>query len=150
MKKITLLLFVFLAFTAVSNAQSKFGLGLIVGEPTGLSGKFMISKTSAIDGAVAWSFGEYGALHLHGDYLFNFANLSAEVPVYIGVGGRVKFQDSDKKNDSKLGIRVPVGLAYEPSSTPIDLFLEIVPIMDLSPSTKFSWNAAAGIRYYFN
>ncbi|MCU0373382.1 MAG: hypothetical protein MUE56_09100 [Ignavibacteria bacterium] len=149
MKKFALLLFVFLAFAAVSKAQSKFGLGIIVGEPTGLSGKLIISKSSAVDGALAWSFGDYGALHIHGDYLYNFTRLSNEVPAYVGIGGRVKLQDSDKKNDTRFGLRIPVGIAYEPSTAPIDLFVEVVPIMDLTPDTDFSWNAAAGIRYWF-
>jgi hypothetical protein len=33
--------------------------------------------------------------------------------------------------------------------TPLDIFLEIVPILDLAPKVGFDFNGAIGIRYYF-
>jgi hypothetical protein len=154
MRKIILLAALFVVLSAVSTkAQSKFGLGLIIGEPTGVSGKYFLDKKSAIDGAFAWSFVNYGALNIHGDYLYHFDNVfTPEVPVYVGIGGRVKFASSDanKSDDTRFGLRVPVGLAWMPPKTPIDLFVEIIPIMDIAPSTEFTLAAAAGIRYYFH
>lgn len=151
MKRILLLLFVLLGFSSLSYAQGKFGLGIMAGEPSGLSMKYKISGDNAIDGALGWSFAKYGALHIHADYLQNVARLSREVPFYLGVGGRIKTNNSNKgENDSRFGIRVPVGIVYEPSTVPIDVFVEIVPLLDLTPSSDFSMNAAVGIRYYFN
>lgn len=150
MKRISLLLFVLMAFSTLSNAQGKFGLGIIVGEPTGLSMKYKISGDNAIDGALGWSFAKYGSLHIHADYLQNIAKLGNEVPLYIGVGGRIKTKNDNKgESDSRFGIRIPVGIAYEPTTTPIDLFVEVVPLLDLTPSSAFTMNAAIGIRYYF-
>jgi hypothetical protein len=31
----------------------------------------------------------------------------------------------------------------------LDFFFELVPILDLAPSTDFGMNAAIGIRYFF-
>jgi hypothetical protein len=139
--------------TITSNAQEKFGLGLITGEPTGVSGKYFMDKRNAIDGAFAWSFLQYGALNIHGDYLYHFYDVfSEEVPVYVGIGGRVKFASSGDNDhgDTKFGLRIPVGLSWFPPKTPIDLFVEIVPLMDIAPSTEFTLAGAAGIRYYFH
>ena len=151
MKKIkyTVILFTIL-FLSAANAQSKgIGLGLIVGEPTGISFKYWTGSTTAFDAALAWSFSDEGAFHIHGDYIFhNFTLITipeGKLPFYYGIGARIK-----TANDTKLGVRVPLGLAYLFNNAPIDIFLEIVPILDLTPKTDFAINAALGARYYFN
>jgi hypothetical protein len=143
------MLFVLLAFAVVSKAQDKYGLGIIVGEPTGLSGKLKLSEVNSFDGAIGWSFNKYSAFHLHADYLFNVVKLGYDFPLYVGVGGRIKLSSGDKGDDSRLGIRIPIGVVYQPASKPFDIFFETVPILDLVPSSEFNWNAAAGVRYYF-
>jgi hypothetical protein len=149
MKNLLAIVCLFIFSFSIAQSQSKFGLGIIVGEPTGITGKLHLDNTSSIDGAIGWSSYKYGSLHIHADYLSNITRLASEVPFYLGVGGRIKIKNTDEHQDTKLAIRVPVGIAYEPSSTPIDVFLEIVPMLDLTPSSEFSWNAAIGIRYYF-
>ena len=146
MKKITFLLLIFLAFSTIVKAQN-FGLGIILGEPTGLSAKVKLTDKTALDFALAYSFVNYGAMHIHGDWIYNFADLSPEVNAYVGIGGRIKFSSGD--NNTAFAARVPVGLDWEPKSTPIDVFGELVPMMDLTPSTNFRINAAVGIRYWF-
>jgi len=132
----------------VEAQDSGFGLGVILGEPTGISGKLWIENSKAIDGAVAWSFNKESAMHLHADLLFHSPNISkvemSKLLFYYGIGGRIKFED-----DSKVGCRVPLGLNYLPSEAPLDVFLEIVPLLDLAPSTDFDLNGAIGIRYFF-
>jgi len=125
-----------------------FGLGVIVGEPTGLSGKWWIEDSAAVDAAAAWSFGEKSAVHLHADYLFHsFSLLKVEkgrLPVYFGIGGRIKFE-----SNSKVGVRIPVGVDYIFTGAPLDIFLELVPLLDLVPNTKFLFNGGIGVRYFF-
>ncbi|MCK4815689.1 hypothetical protein KA005_07965 [bacterium] len=128
--------------------ESGFGLGVIVGEPTGLSWKFWTGSVTAVDGAAAWSFADKSALHLHADLIFHdFTRIYVEkgkFPLYFGFGGRIKLE---KK--SRIGIRIPLGITYIPERLPLDMFLEIVPILDLVPGTEFDFNAAIGIRYFF-
>jgi hypothetical protein len=133
--------------SAVAAQDSGFGLGVIVGEPTGLSSKLWIGSSTAIDGAVAWSFDEKSVLYLHADYLFHNFNLFEEegnVPVYFGIGGSVKFEEN-----SKVGVRIPVGIDYILTGAPLDIFLELVPLLDLVPGTEFRFKGAIGIRYFF-
>jgi hypothetical protein len=137
-------------FLSAANAQSKgIGLGLIVGEPTGVSFKYWTGSTTAFDAALAWSFIDEGAFHIHGDYIFHNMRLisvpEGTLPFYYGIGARLK-----TSHDSRLGVRVPLGLAYLFQNAPVDIFLEIVPILDLTPKTDFSINAAIGARYFFN
>lgn len=129
-------------------AQGNFGLGIIIGEPTGVSAKLWITDRTAIDAAAAWSFSNEAAFHLHADYLFhNFDLITVEkgkLPVHFGIGARAKFE-----HDSKIGVRIPIGLTYIFDGAPVDIFFEVVPILDLAPDTEFTANAAVGIRYFF-
>ena len=128
--------------------QSGFGLGIVVGEPTGISFKSWIGGNKAIDGAVAWSLRQPESFHLHADLLLHNFQLmsvnSGQLGLYYGIGGRVRFQ-----NDPQLGLRIPVGLNYLFEGAPIDVFLEVVPILDLLPATDVEFNAALGARYFF-
>jgi len=142
------LIAVLLVFSGVEAQDEGFGLGVILGEPTGISGKLWTGDRTAIDGAVAWSFEDKTAVHLHADFLFHkFDHIEpekGEFSLYYGIGGRIKFED-----DSKAGVRFPGGINYLFPEAPLDLFVEIVPLLDLAPSTKFRFNAALGIRYFF-
>ena len=131
-------------------AQAKgWGLGVILGEPTGISFKTWLNKDRAIDAAAAWSFGGEDAFHLHGDYLFHNRTLlnfdKNVIPLYYGIGGRLRFQ-----GQSKFGVRFPLGVTFFIREAPIDIFLELVPILNLAPSTEFDFNGAIGARYYFH
>jgi hypothetical protein len=140
-----LVIFIVISLSA-TYAQGKFGLGIILGEPTGISTKVWMPGNTAIDGAIAWSFANKSALHIHADFLLhNFNVFSRVVPLYYGIGGRIKFRESE----TRIGVRIPVGIAYDIPSTQIDLFLEIVPLLNLNPSTSFTMNGAVGGRFYF-
>lgn len=132
------------ASTLAYGQGQDLGLGIILGEPTGISVKYWLGTTNAISGAAAWSFSGEESIHIHADYLFhNFGLIQQNLPLYYGLGARVKLED-----DVKVGIRIPVGIAYL-FEAPLDTFLEIVPLLDLVPDTEFGLNAAIGVRYYF-
>ena len=148
----TLIVGLLLSGTAY-GMSGKIGLGLIVGKPTGLVAKKWLSETTAVDGAVGWS---NNSLHLHGDYLLHnytlikLPEVKGDLPVYYGVGGRIKFKDDNKGDDDVVvGIRVPFGISYLPDGTPLDFFVEVAPIMDFAPDTELDVDAAIGVRYYF-
>jgi hypothetical protein len=132
-----------------ARAQAKgFGLGVILGEPTGFSFKGWTGPSTAIDAALAWSFVDETTFHVHVDYLWHNESITKkpEMPVYYGVGGRIK---TGGHGDDRIGLRVVGGLAYYVPDTPIDLFVEIAPILDFAPSTDFSINGGLGARYFF-
>jgi len=151
--KRTILFIITLIFglTNFSFTQDKgFGLGVILGEPSGVSAKSWMTSTTAVDAALAWSFVDNGALHIHADYLIhNFQLISIDgkgkLPVYYGVGARIKFGN----DDTRLAVRIPVGIDYMFGDVPVDIFLEVVPMLELIPKTNFQFNAALGSRYFF-
>lgn len=141
--------------SASARTQEPFGLGVIVGEPTGLSLKYWLDDERAIDGAAAWSFSENDSFQLHGDYLIhNFDLLGVdEMPCYYGLGARLKFKDSDGRGRNEdhaiFGIRFPLGITYLFDEVPLDVFAELVPVLDLAPDADVDINAAIGLRFYF-
>lgn len=149
LQKIGLLLLTFMAFANNAQAQPRgFGLGVIFGEPSGISAKSWLDKGTAVDAGLAWAVGREDALHLHGDYLFHDFDLlqvdRGKLALYYGFGARIRFE-----NDSVIGARVPVGLNYLFARAPVDLFVEIVPMLDLIPDTSFAMNGGVGVRYFF-
>lgn len=157
---VSVVVFAFLLFASSAKAEEGFGLGVILGEPTGISVKQWISSEHAIDGAAAWSFSENDSFQLHADYLVhNFGilkpgDIGGRLPLYFGVGGRVKLESHDGENgrnshDELLGVRIPFGISYILRNAPVDFFAEIVPILDLVPDTDFELNGAIGARFYF-
>ena len=143
-----LLIPAFLLFSiSLFSQDSGFGLGVIVGEPTGLSAKMWTSERTAIDAGLAWSFIGAGYLHLHADVLAHSFALDVDrgqLPLYIGLGGKILMA-----NNPEVGVRVPLGIAYLFDAAPLDIFLEIVPVLDLIPATIFNLQGGAGIRFYF-
>jgi hypothetical protein len=138
-----------------------FGLGIILGEPTGLSAKYWTSNTNAFDFGLGLAVGsdrisnndyyyESSRVHFHVDYLwhsFNAIRSSERFPLYYGIGARF---NSGGGYDGSFGIRGVFGIAWFPHSTPIDIFAELVPVFQITQSAGFGIDAGLGIRYYFN
>jgi len=128
--------------------KGSFGIGAIFGEPTGITLKWWLTRDVAMDATAAWSFADDSAFQLHVDYLVHQFDLikvqKGKLPIYIGFGGRVKFSD-----DTKVGIRIPLGMSYFLDTQPLELFGEIVPSLDIAPSTKAVLMGGVGVRYYF-
>ena len=77
-----------------------------------------------------------------------FANAVVGAGVAVGENA-VIYSGAIIEHDSRIGIRIPVGLAYLVESEPLDVFVEIVPLLDLAPDTEFDLNASVGARYFF-
>lgn len=145
-----------------SVAQERpFGLGVILGEPTGFSAKLWTSADNAFDFGLGWSIGgdrigrfdgNYDGgrrIHLHMDYLwhaFEIIRTDVRLPVYYGFGGR--FNNGAGYNGS-LAIRGVFGLAWLPREAPVDVFLELVPSLQFTSPTGFAMDAGIGARYFF-
>lgn len=135
------------------RSAGDLGLGLVVGEPTGLSAEYWTSSSQAVSGAVAWSIADKTRFHIHADWIFhdwdilqrNLDITEGHLPLYLGLGGRVRFEE----DDSHVGVRFVVGVDYIFDEAPFDVFFEVAPIMDLIPETTVNGNAGLGIRVWF-
>lgn len=145
-----------------SNAQSKkFGLGFIVGEPTGISAKLWVSNANALAFGLGWSvegyrfdgfdsdYGNVTRTHFHVDYLwhsFNAIGSGGQFPLFYGIGGRINL---GTEYNGTFAVRGVFGIDWLPRNTPLDVFLEIVPTLNLVSSTGFGIDAGFGLRVFF-
>lgn len=148
--KSTILSFVlFIGFSLFNTAHAQYRsgsteLGVILGEPTGISVQVWQSGTTAIDGAIAWSLGKNDTIHIHADYL-KHDQLSVDrgsLTFYYGIGARAILAD-----DARFGARIPIGLEFIIPNNPISMFVEVAPVFDLIPATDFDVNGGIGVRY---
>ncbi len=145
-----ILLMVFLANNVFAIERNRFGIGVIAGEPTGITAKYMLDDESAIDAGIGWETSGDNEFHIYGDYLYHMYDLikvpHGKLPLYFGVGAR--FIDRDKKDD-KFGVRIPVGIEYLFENISLGAFLELVPVLELTPDTDFDLEGGIGIRFFF-
>lgn len=136
------------------------GVGLIIGEPLGLTAKLYLSDDTAIDVAVGGAV-LGGGIHVHTDFLWHpwvLENRSQFVlPAYIGAGVRVLNHREGAAGDFHLGLRGVVGMLFDFKAVPLDVFVEVGGILDYIVATDdeehaglgFGVNAGLGVRYYF-
>ncbi|MGE3611332.1 MAG: hypothetical protein AB7I27_17190 [Bacteriovoracaceae bacterium] len=148
MKKYIYILLI--VWTSAAFAQDKkLGLGFMLGNPTGINGKYWLDSEKAVDGGVGASLGRHSEFSIHSDYLlhnFNalYLNDIYALDLYYGLGGRLEFSDS-----IELGIRVPVGLVYQVKEKSAEVFSEVAPILDFIGREGLELHLAVGGRYYF-
>lgn len=145
------IILVMIIFSTISVAQTKgFGLGILVGEPTAVSAKYWTSGSTAFDFGIGYSFEKNSYLNIHADYLFHVKNIfetTENISLYYGPGARLRFVENAT---TRLGFRFDVGLVWIPRNAPIDVFIEVAPLLDIIPETDFSFNGGIGVRYFFN
>jgi len=144
---------------AAAQQDRDFGLGLIIGDPTGVSMKGFLSEEMAIDGAVGFELIHGDDLGLHLDVLWHFPIKqwdSAALDLYLGVGPALGFHnhgrgrdDDHDDNDIHIGARGPFGLAVMFNPARFDVFLEVAAKLWLVEKVNFDLDAAIGGRYWF-
>ena len=148
------------------DSNGQFGLGLELGEPTGLNGKLFLNPNQAIDFGVGEVYHYYyggDGLHLYLDYLWHPKQLVAtpafKMPFYIGIGGRIWFFDygpgPNPPGADVFGVRVPIGLDFDLNNVPLDFFVQFVPTLDFfhnyAPhSVYLDVDFSVGIRFWFS
>jgi hypothetical protein len=135
------------AISSRVGAADDLGLGLALGQPMGLTGKYWLSPTVAVDGHMGYHFNSNFNVHM--DYLWHsfssFNVASGRMPFYFGVGGRVLLGD-----DSQLGTRFPLGLSYLFPNNPHELFAEVAPVIKLTSGIGLDIDGMLGFRVYLN
>jgi hypothetical protein len=136
--------------------KGTLGVGLIIGEPTGISAKLYLEDDKAIQGAVGSAF-IGGGLQVHGDFVLHPLILqdreSFVLPVYVGPGLRFIQYSGGRDADSHFaaGLRGVVGMLFDFKDVPLDVFVEVAGVLeyDFTEGWGPALNAGAGVRYYF-
>lgn len=151
-------------------ANKVFGIGLELGEPSGFNGKVFISPKAALDFGIGAIYGHYyyeDGLHLYGDFLFHPASLASteafELPFYFGFGLRhwqfdYCYMNVCTYDGATFGIRIPFGIALDFNRSPLDIFFQLIPVIDFVDDDYYDRfgnrrhtgiDASLGVRFWF-
>ena len=137
-------------YPVMADDRKPFGIGVIGGQPTGITFKYMINDTHGVDLGAGWRTSGDNEYHVYGDYLYHLNNLvtvpKGQLPFYVGLGARFLIRDD---RDDKFGLRLPFGVEYLFANAPLGAFAEVVPVLNLSPDTDFDLEGGIGIRFFF-
>jgi len=149
-RTIIISLFVFTILKVSFAQESGYGAGIMLGEPSGLNGKYWLDNSQAVDlGVAAGLLGDGAGFSIHADYLYHVNDLvkwKYKTPFYYGFGLRMRFPSDNKMN---FGVRGTVGLLMYLKEYPMDIFLEVAPSFRLLPTTGLDIDIAIGSRYFF-
>lgn len=149
MKRVILILF---ALCLTSNAfpqKGDFGMGLILGNPTAFSIKWWTGDRSAIDASLGYHYGNLNHLHLNTDLLLHLWTFEKEqdlIKIYFGPGAGLGFI-----SDLSVTVRAPVGAGLYLHNIPLELFAELVPLLQIigPGDSRFLMDGYIGVRWYF-
>lgn len=133
-------------------ADGPVGIGVFIGEPSGLNVELDLSETSWLDFKAAWSFAKGAGDHviLQANYEQAFpAMLAIETETFTPFVGAGALVDLGSANGVSFGIRVPGGLSYRFRQVPLELFLELGLDLAIVPEFDVFGSGGLGIRYRF-
>lgn len=136
--------------------KGTLGVGIILGEPTGICAKLYLKDDQAIQAGVGGAF-IGGGLQLDADYVFHPWILQDRdtfvLPVYLGPGVRF-IEYTGNPTAFAAGLRAVVGLLFDFKNVPLDAFVEVAGVGEYrfngtDKGLHPALNAGAGVRYYF-
>ncbi len=152
------------------ESNKTFGLGLELGSPIGVNGKYFLSEggSQAIDFGAGYSYDYFynqRGFNTYADYLWHplsFVSADAfELPFFFGVGGRfLEFPFNDAANNNPdarayaFGVRVPAGVSFDFNEIPLDAFIQAAFVVDLFVNYDHTilpdLDISVGARYWFD
>lgn len=139
-----------------------WGLGAVIGAPTGLSANYFLSETRTIHTTLAYDFSGDDALQLASHYQWRMNNLNFEkikLGWFYGVGARLAFKDQydhhhDKNHDhdddhTDFGPSGTIGLFHEFTEVPLEVFLKGNLTVNVIEDTDVDADVMLGLHYNF-
>jgi hypothetical protein len=127
--------FVFIVLAVGAYAKNSDEVGIVLGNPSGFSGKFFLNDKNAVDVVV----GLDRSMSVHADYLWHdfeaFEVNEGVMPLYYGAGVLI--------TDKGLHLQGKIGLEYLFETNPLGIFIEVAPAF----GPDFRFQGGLGVRY---
>ena len=156
MKRTILLLVSIVFLLSASYGQDyRTSLGLRLGYPYGLTVKHFLSKTNALEGILASSWGGFVVTGLYENE--HWTGKYPGLNWFWGVGAHAGFWDAennpnvdDTYTGSIIGADFILGLEYTFDEIPVNLSIDLLPTFNLIGYTGWGGiNGAISVRYVF-
>jgi hypothetical protein len=143
--------------SAHTGAGGDLGLGVGVGQPTGLTLETSLTPRQTVEFAIGLDpLVQIDRGYAHGVYKWAFADIArgqtANVPIYVGAGGFIA--DYGMEGDVlDAGVRVPFGVNVDFKTSPVQLFGEVaadLAVIQVNHEHEVvGLGGYAGMRYWF-
>jgi len=141
---------------AVARAEG-FGLGIFLGQPTGLDLKIDLARRSALDIVLGFSrLDDDSAHYAHVTYLvtpFAANGRSVVVPFRLGVGGVFYDGAGDFGDEINIGVRAPLQIGLMFRRAPFEIYgeiaIKITFVDDNDNNDDVDADGGVGFRFYF-
>ncbi len=145
-----------LALTA-TPARAEVGVGVFLGQPTGLDLKLDLARRSALDIVIGWEYfddGRDGYAHL--TYLVGLGaarGRSVLIPFRLGIGVAAYGGAGDFGDEVNIAVRAPFEVGIRFRSAPIEIYGEIALKLTLLDENEndddIDFDGGIGMRIYF-
>jgi hypothetical protein len=138
-----------LLVTSIAFGQrSEFGIGAVLGNPTGISVKYWTGERMAVDASLGYLIAREEYLLLSAGLLVHPWSIESEgdlIRPYLGAGASLGFI-----SQISMGLRLPFGAAYFFASFPMEFFAEIDPVVQLTgpDGSRLGIMGYLGARWY--
>jgi hypothetical protein len=148
------LAFMVVLIAAPSVASADVGLGLFLGEPTGVDLKLGLSPRTGIDilaGFKGYDGDRYGGDYAHVTYLLTpivAHGSSVIVPFRLGIGVAL-IDIGGFARDVHVGVRAPFEVGFRFRSVPLEIYGEISALLVFENNPFLDLDGGVGFRIYF-
>ncbi|MBI2522000.1 MAG: hypothetical protein HYV97_16405 [Bdellovibrio sp.] len=154
-KFIIILAFFSCNFTALA-AVPQWGLGAVIGDPTGLSLNYFMHETRSLHSVLAFDFSDGDEVNFASHYIWwkRFADMPLKpFRWFYGFGGEIAIFDQSYKKfhdkDIELGPSATLGLSYAFESAPLEAFLKSNLTLDIVQETDVDMDLMLGLHFNF-
>lgn len=141
---------IFVSQAEGSAAPRRFGVGVVVAGPTGLTAEYFYAKNKDIAASLGWG---QNSFHLNLDHHWNRRDFiradGVAINVYFGLGMRWLGYEGRHDSANDIGVRLPFGVQHIFKEVPIQIFFELAPALVVVDHTNFVLDIALGARYFF-
>ena len=149
----SLVVFTAVGAAAPAAARADLGVGVFVGQPTGLDVKIGLERRTALDVVIGWDRLDDGRVdYAHATFLANLGvarGRSVLVPFRIGVGVAAYDGAGAFGDEVNLAVRAPIELGLRFRRTPIELYGELAIKLTLVDGDDVDGDGGVGVRVYF-
>lgn len=131
--------------TVRAQRADDLGAGVVLGNPTGVTAKLWVSESRAL----AAGLGISTNITLYMDHVWHSWTVlpqpaEGRLSVYVGPGMQIRARPTDE-----FSLRAVMGVAYWLPHRPVELFLELVPVLRCFPGGSVGLDGGVGFRLYF-
>jgi hypothetical protein len=129
------------------RAPGDVGLGVHVGQPTGVTLKIYNEQTS-VDFLAAWDLDDFFFLNVHAIYDVHL-NDERTIHFFYGPGGYIGIRDRREGLDDEVELGVSGNFGFDFMIQKFEIFVQATPRLSLVQSTNFDMGGGVGFRVYF-